>query len=614
MAKHFHPIKTDWHCRLLSFCALLMFCLPPGVLAQSQTESMSPGSFNHFLQIGPVAGLTTEWHLAPTETAIPAGATVQFRVQVPWSSQVTWSGASEVNRNGGWSTAQHQFGALGTEVISVVAEAADGTRTEERTVVHLIDTGLQPVKVTALSVTADPVAIDSADVNGSTMRYFFGDSIAVLRQLGVDHYRTSTNRWVNLTATVEPAGFAPLVEWRLDGAAQRPLGAAVRMRVFTTPNHLLAAGPMTTAKAIQLDTYAVTLTGPAPGTDLTDGTSVTFTAQTDPPGLENDVTWLASTKFGSAEPALGSGREFKVIFDNTLTAGGRWLGVRADNASVARDLGGQFGIPTPQITSSPGHVVVSFMQDGKRFAFDITESEATDCTDNTCRAATIALSINDGEPVARMDLHQTGADILSDLTPLQGTFRRSIFGSCDPFPEPNPFPGPFLEAQLQRTFPGRFPPLPFPCPITCPTFPVPGGPCDLLPNPPFVSFIATSDLSVNRVLVDAPGLAAFTAGAGNLLQDGSGDQAQILDKFRLLNEAVFSDLEQARRFRAAATASDVRKPAGMRPSTTKKVERWCNVANAGCGLAALSGPNPVSGFACGFALGWNIGCALFCGD
>jgi hypothetical protein len=614
MAKHFDPIKIDWHCRLLSFCALLMLCLTPGVLAQSQTEPEDPGSFNHFLQIGPVAGLTTEWHLAPTETAIPAGATVQFRIQVPLSSRVTWSGASEVDRNGGWSTAQHPFGGSGTEVVSVVAEAADGTRTEERTVVHLIDTGLQPVKVTALSVTADPVAIDSADVNGSTMRYFFGDSIAVLRQLGVDHYRTSTNRWVNLTATVEPAGFAPLVEWRLDGTAQRPLGAAVRMRVFATPKHILAAGPTSAAKTIQLDTYAVRITSPAAGAELLDGVVTTFTAQTDPPGFENDVTWLASTKFGSGDPTMGSGREFKVIFDNTLTAGGRWLGVRADDATVGRDLAGQVGIPTPQITSSPGHVVVSFVQNGEHLAFDVADAEATDCSDNTCRAATIVLSINGGEPVARMDLHQAGADVLSDLIPLQGTFRRLIFGSCDPFPEPNPFPGPSSEAQLQRTFPGRFPPLPFPCPITCPTFPVPGGPCDLLPNPPFVSFIATSDLSVNRVLVDAPGLAAFTAGAGNLLQDNSGDQAQILERFRLLNEAVFNDPAQAHRFRAAATASDVRKPAETTPSTSKKVERWCNVAAAGCGLAALSGPNPVSVTTCGVALLWNVGCALFCKD
>ncbi len=63
--------------------------------------------------------------------------------------------------------------------------------------------------------------------NQATMDYHFDrDSVAALREVAPGRYRTSTHRWLHLAVEVEPAGFAPLVEWRLDGKVQSSWRAA----------------------------------------------------------------------------------------------------------------------------------------------------------------------------------------------------------------------------------------------------------------------------------------------------------------------------------------------------------------------------------------------------
>jgi hypothetical protein len=191
------------------------------------------------------------------------------------------------------------------------------------------------IVVSAVRVLAEPVVIDPLEPDTSANHFFHLPSIAALRQLGENHYLTSINRTLTLEADVVPSPFTPLVEWRLDGEPLRDLGAPIFLEVYTAGAHILAAGPPAEEVQVQLDTYLVKITSHRNRIDLVDGVPVTLTAETDPPGYENDIVWLASTEFGFAEPWTGQGREFTVRFYDTLGSERPGIGVRADDAEVS---------------------------------------------------------------------------------------------------------------------------------------------------------------------------------------------------------------------------------------------------------------------------------------
>lgn len=317
-------------------CCLALLLLSRDARAQSATSPENPALWNQNLEIGPVVGLTTIWHAAPISTAVPLGGAVQLRVRVPPDRQVTWTGAREVKRNRRWSVAEYRPTTTGLYSIIVAYDDASGEQVEERIITDAVDLGAQGVRVADVRLSADSIALDESNLNASTMHYFFmASSVAALRQLGPRHYRTSTGRWLTLEADIVPAAFAPLVEWQLDGRPQVWLGARLRMRVFTVGEHIVKAGPA--SAGVQLDTYGVRISKSPLRNMFLDGVPVTFAATTDPPGYEDEITWLASTKYGSCQPVLGQGRDFTVLFDDTLGPTGRWLGAKADSDSVSLD-------------------------------------------------------------------------------------------------------------------------------------------------------------------------------------------------------------------------------------------------------------------------------------
>lgn len=336
--------RTTSTARRLSILVLSCFLGATAGEAQSWTAPVTPELWNERLEIGPVPGLTTIWHQAPVRTAIPLGATVQLRTRIPMGWSVRWTGAREIERIPGWSTAEVEFRSLGTSTVSVAYDDGSGERIEEKTIFDVLNTttdatvGFEPISVSALHLSADPVVIDPQDPNASSLNYFFrGSSVAALRQVGEGHYSTSTNRTLVLEAAVQPSGFSPLIEWRLDGVPQRQLGSPVHLEVYTAQPHVLSVGPPEEEIQAQLDTYMVRITSHQRADDIAEGVPVTFRAITDPPGYESDITWLASTKYGSADPWLGTGPELTVRFDGTVSAAGSWLGVRADNATLSLD-------------------------------------------------------------------------------------------------------------------------------------------------------------------------------------------------------------------------------------------------------------------------------------
>ena len=302
----------------LAAAGALAVLLAPAALwgSPAATRPADPGAWNDQLEIGPVPGLTTIWHQAPLASALPLGALVQFRMRTPVGVAVTWAGAQQVEAGLNRSVAEHRFDSVGLHAVSASYFDAQGQQIERRSVFEVIDTA---VRVTAVELAVDPVIVDASDPNASTMSYYFRDeSIAALRELAAGHYRTSIDRWLRLTAAVEPAAFAPLVEWRVNGAVQRHLGAEVGLRALQPGAYELSAGASSGSASARLDTYQVKVIGPLASAEIEDGSPATFRAETVPPGLEDEVSWLASTKFGDCYPMLGQGREFTVTFRGHL--------------------------------------------------------------------------------------------------------------------------------------------------------------------------------------------------------------------------------------------------------------------------------------------------------
>lgn len=322
----------------LFLVTLAVLLIPFTALAQSRTR---PGphaaTYNSQLQIGPVPGFTTAWYPAPTETAVPLGVTLQFKAKGRRAGTVEWTGAREIGGRRGTSTAECRLDTPGPHTVTMAYTDQDGELRQESSLLSVIDTSVFPITLSTPRLWEDPVLVDESSSNETTMRYFFGDSIAAVRQISDGRYLTSSNRWFHLEVDVEPAGFAPLLEWRLNGKAQRHLGAAIMMQVFPPRQHAIEVGSPDKSQEITLEAYMVHIND-KPGIDqISEHSPVTFTAVTDPPGYESEITWLASTKYGTCEPAMGRGREFTVTFRGTFGDDGRWMGVKADNTVFNAD-------------------------------------------------------------------------------------------------------------------------------------------------------------------------------------------------------------------------------------------------------------------------------------
>ncbi len=109
--------------RKLVMMALAIITLP--VAAQADGE----------LWIGPIPGLTSTWHLAPERVSIPIGyGVLRFQSRVPEGVSVVWRGATEVAREGDWTSAVCHVTEVGRHVVTVEYGRADGTKFEERCV------------------------------------------------------------------------------------------------------------------------------------------------------------------------------------------------------------------------------------------------------------------------------------------------------------------------------------------------------------------------------------------------------------------------------------------------------------------------------------------------
>lgn len=331
---------------LLCLLLLLTLLLPSTLLAQSKTAPMDPKMWSESLEIGPVPGLTTIWHAAPVETGVPLHETLQFRIRMPQQTRVVWEGAREVERSRSHSVAEVRLGTVEERTVRVTWTHLNGPEQSATAVLRGIDTTATPIALTPVRVSVDEIEIDRDNPNASTMQYFFRpESIAPLVEVGLDHYRTSVSRWMTVGVGVQPKALAPLVEWSLNGRPQQQLGSRIRLMVYGTREHIIAAGSDAISdREIRLDTYQVKITEETKEQSVLDGVPVTFRAETDPPGYEDEIAWVASTKYGTCAPDTGLGPEFTTVFETTLGEEGRWLGVKASNSIFNLDGKGDSGI------------------------------------------------------------------------------------------------------------------------------------------------------------------------------------------------------------------------------------------------------------------------------
>lgn len=320
-------------------------CGPP------RDAAVGSASIDHGLWIGPVGDLTTGWHPAPSRpVSLPRGLQLAFAVAVGPEEAVSWSGARDAHRDGGCSVAVASSDILGEMVVGALVRksaepSAAGVR-QYKVVFDVVGVGADTLRVSPITVQPDPMQIpvhlSPEELNRVTVSYYFGGSVAEIRRRSDGSVVTSVDRVLEAGVVAEPAELAWLVEWRADGDP-RWLGTESKLAFAEVGTHAVSAGPPDRAAAMAVETYSARIVSP-PSQEFPpqDGAWMEYVVATDPPGFEDSVTWLASTKYGTGRPVQGRGRQFAARFDDTVAVsavGGamRWLGIKADNAVMGSD-------------------------------------------------------------------------------------------------------------------------------------------------------------------------------------------------------------------------------------------------------------------------------------
>ncbi len=257
------------------------------------------------LKIGPIPGFTSAWHRIPENLSIPidAAMTLQFKARIPRPGKISWIGATETSAGEEWSFAECPLEHAGRHVVGIDRVLPTGETVEfARAALDFV--AIDPEQISfQTEAWVDPVVIDGGDPGASTYAYFRGESIAGLRQLSDSPeatYLTSIGRWVHLRARVTPRALRELIEWRAEDG-QSYLGSRWRRRGRHPGTERVSIGPPDDPQVVTLETYSVEITSHVSNHDvIATGLPVTFTAVTDPPGYEDGITWLASTKYGSS--------------------------------------------------------------------------------------------------------------------------------------------------------------------------------------------------------------------------------------------------------------------------------------------------------------------------
>lgn len=342
--------------------AFLMHLFVVGLVAAP--SALGEQGVNPRLYVEPVPGLTTARYPAPDSITIPVGTMLTVCHSLPTDQSprsrggdddltIAWDGARSMGIVRGMAMAECPMNEPGEQLIRAVIGSRDGRRWESRCKVTVLAAQRESTRGLRVVPVVDAIPLDENATNFDTMPLFFGGSIATIgpngsrtaapmKQHGV-RYGTTVGKTVRFGVETAPVKFSDLIEVRPEMG--RPFLAANGSYGVSDPGvHRFSVGPLRNPLALVIETYTVRITSHSSGLDIIpEGQPITFEAVTDPPGYESNITWLSSTKYGSAQPVLGRGPTFTAQFDDTWgpdPATGdpiQWLGVKADDVVFNQD-------------------------------------------------------------------------------------------------------------------------------------------------------------------------------------------------------------------------------------------------------------------------------------
>jgi hypothetical protein len=316
------------------------------------------------LLIAPISGLTTAWHPAPARAAVPTGSRVRFLRAVHPRVAVVWRGAAEVYRDARWSMAEVRLDRPGERLVEVDYVLPNGQALTDRIALDAVRRRAETFRVTSVRVEAAEPAAKRKGVE------------AAVTAAGAGRYRAAQDTRLRLAATIEPPGFAPLVEWRVDGAVRVEAGPEIGLRAARTGEIEVAVGPPGREASVRIeagakaDVDAIPLPVPGPiAESFTSTAQVRVTLDVADPGCATGLdltltsTGLDPTVVERAPPPYANGQ----LIPTEITAlelgafstdvGHVLLHQRADQPSLGR---------VEEVVATPGGQLVS-----GRSSFDV---------------------------------------------------------------------------------------------------------------------------------------------------------------------------------------------------------------------------------------------------
>lgn len=366
----------------------------------AQVESIGLAEQEYALQLGPIEGLTTQWHPAPSQTKVPVGSTVRLRLATGLKCDLTQDGRvdnddlieflaglqaqgrgklgrADLNQDGivgpsDWRIlsqslfAEGQYGLeeIRWEGATCTASGADFSEAkifldrERSYVVRAIRNRdgktLARVRLDGVWISSEQIQfrIDSVrpleefqEAKGN----FIVGSPALLHSLGSGKYLTSVDRKIGLTVRSEPAGFENFAEWRLDGHVLPTSGHDITLAADSVGKHKIQAGPVdrrgtspeSNPAIVEIETYAVFLDLSIPAlSELSPCSDFVSRAYTEPPGYEDEIVWFALIEGENGKRRIeGASGEFLAHRHSSPSATcHRLLNLRAGNAVWDRSM------------------------------------------------------------------------------------------------------------------------------------------------------------------------------------------------------------------------------------------------------------------------------------
>ncbi|MBI4431506.1 MAG: RHS repeat-associated core domain-containing protein [Candidatus Omnitrophica bacterium] len=272
-----------------------------------------------------------------------------------------WFGATELSQTSTSSTASVSFSAsarpIAQKLTTTTADAGDSLTSAATTTATLPTT--YTVKVTPMKKMPDgtfqPIGNKAKPI---TVNVTSDDASQVTIRIAEENDSPMTGpagkHWLLHGITSSPSGtdYRHLIQWTGGGMPESGVGFTFSTAYNTKGAYTLKAG---STSSLQFEIYNLTVTwGSMFGQTVWYGYPIIFTATTDPPNFEQNVSWRVDT-IGDmrthADPTSGTGANFTTTFTNPPLDNRFWAQVYADGIGVFNDTDPRPPILSPRVTT-----------------------------------------------------------------------------------------------------------------------------------------------------------------------------------------------------------------------------------------------------------------------